>query len=80
MKVIDSFFDKISERNIKIKGLVDDEEKDLINELVDEIIEEKLQIKKNYIFTSIPKYVVLANRLRKVIKKSMTYILDSLRF
>lgn len=79
-EVIDSFFDKISEKNIKIKGLNDDEEKDLIDELVDEIIEEKLQIKKNYIFTSIPKYVVLANRLRKVIKKSMTYILDSLRY
>lgn len=79
-EVIDSFFDKLSERNIKVKDIKDEEENDLINELIDEIIEEKLQIKKNYIFTSIPKYVVLANRLKKVIKKSMIYILDSLRF
>lgn len=79
-EVIDSFFDKLSERNIKVKDIKDEEENDLINDLIDEIIEEKLQIKKNYIFTSIPKYVVLANRLKKVIKKSMIYILDSLRF
>ena len=79
-EVIDSFFDKVSEKNIQIKNLTDEDEENIINELVDEIIDEKLQIKKNYIFTSIPKYVVLANRLRKVIKKSMIYILDSLRF
>ena len=79
-EVIDSFFDKISERKINLKVLTDETEKNVINELIDEIIEEKLQIKKNYIFASIPKYIVLANRLRKVIKKSMIYIVDSLRF
>ena len=79
-EVIDSFFDKISERKINLKELTDETEKSVINELIDEIIEEKLQIQKNYIFTSIPKYIVLANRLRKVIKKSMLYIVDSLRF
>ena len=61
-EVIDSFFDKISERKINLKELTDETEKSVINELIDEIIEEKLQIKKNYIFTSIPKYIVLANR------------------
>lgn len=74
--VIDSFFDKLQQRNIKIKEL----EKESIDKLVDEIISEKLNLKKNYIFTSIPKYVVLANRLKKVIKKSMTYIVDSLKY
>ncbi len=78
--VIDSFFDKMSEREVKLKDLSNEEEKQLIDEIVDEIIEEKLKIKKNCIFTSVPKYVVLVNRLRKVIKKSMIYILDSLRF
>lgn len=74
--VIDSFFDKLQERDIKIKGL----EQEDIDKIVDEIINEKLSLKKNYIFTSIPKYIVLANRLRKVIKKSMKYIIDSLKY
>ena len=74
--VIDSFFDKLQERAIKVKGL----EQEDIDKIVDEIINEKLALKKNYIFTSIPKYIVLANRLRKVIKKSMKYIIDSLKY
>ena len=73
--VIDSFFDKLEERDIKVKDL----EKEEQEEIVDEIIEEKLNLKRNYIFTSIPKYKVLANRLRKVIKKSIEYIVDSLK-
>ena len=74
--VIDSFFDKVQEKGIGLKSI----EQEQIEEIVDEIIEEKLQLKKNYIFTSIPKYRVLANRLRKVIKKSMIYIVDSLKY
>ena len=73
--VIDSFFGKLEERNIKVKEL----EKEELEEIVQEIIEEKLQLKRNYIFTSIPKYRVLANRLRKVIQKSIEYIVDSLK-
>ena len=73
--VIDSFFGKLEERNIKVKEL----EKEELEEIVQEIIEEKLQLKRNYIFTSIPKYKVLANRLKKVIQKSIEYIVDSLK-
>lgn len=74
--VIDSFFDKIDERGIAIKELEDEQ----IQELVDEIIEEKLKLKQNYIFTSIPKYRVLVSRLKRVIKQSMKYIVDSLKY
>lgn len=74
--VIDSFFGKLEERNIKVKEL----EKEELEEIVQEIIEDKLQLKRNYIFTSIPKYRVLANRLRKVIQKSIEYIVDSLKY
>ena len=73
--VIDSFFGNLEERNIKVKEI----EKEELEEIVQEIIEEKLQLKKNYIFTSIPKYKVLANRLKKVIQKSIEYIVDSLK-
>ena len=74
--VIDSFFDKLQERKVNVKEVKEEE----IQEIVDEVIDEKLGLKKNYIFTSIPKYRVLANRLRKVIKKSITYIVESLKY
>lgn len=74
--VIDCFFDKMQERNIKVKEL----EQEDIEQIVDEIVNEKLELKRNYIFSSIPRYIVLANRLRKVIKRSMKYIIDSLKY
>ena len=46
--VIDSFFEKVEESNLNIKLLDDDK----IQKIVDEIIDEKLQLKQNYIFTS----------------------------
>ena len=74
--VIDSFFDKLQERNLDVKTVTQEE----IQEIVEEVIEEKLQLKRNYIFTSIPKYKVLANRLKRVIQTSILYIVDSLKY
>ena len=74
--VIDSFFDKLSQNDIKVKEI----EEEKIEEIVDDIIEEKLGLKQNYIFTSIPKFKVLSNRLKKVIKKSIKYIVYSLKY
>lgn len=64
--IIDTFF-----KNIKdIKNISEDEiEKQVIN-----IINEKLELSKNYIFTSTPKFIVLTNRLKKVIIQSIKYI------
>ena len=73
--VIDSFFEELHNMGIKVKEI----EKEKIDEIVEEIIEEKLKLKKNYIFTGIPKYRVLSNRLSKVVKKSIEYIVDSLK-
>ena len=75
-EVIDGFFDKLQERKINVKEIEQEE----LQEIVEEIIEEKLGLKKNYIFTSIPKYQVLVNRLKKVIQKSISYIVDSLKY
>lgn len=74
--IIDSFFDKLQERNINVKTIDEAEEE----KIIDEIIEEKLELKKNYIFTEIPKYRVLANRLKAVVKKSIKYIVYSLKY
>ena len=73
--VIDSFFEKLHNMRIKVKEI----EKEKIDDIVEEVIEEKLKLKKNYIFTGIPKYRVLSNRLSKVVKKSIEYIVDSLK-
>ena len=74
--VIDEFFDIIEQKGINVKQITDEE----IKQIVDEIVEQKLHLKQNYIFTSIPKYRVLAVRLKKVILKSMRYIVDSLKY
>ena len=74
-EVIDTFFEKLSQRGISYKQISQEE----IKNILEEVIEEKLALKKNRIFTSIPKYRTLANRLSKVIYKSMIYIIDSLK-
>lgn len=73
--VIDSFFKSIREKELNIKNITDDE----IYKLIDEIIENKLLISKNYIFSSTDKYKVLTRRLKRVILKSMKYIIESLK-
>ena len=73
---IDTFFNIVRERNIKIKFLTEEE----TNDIIEEIINEKLGLNKNFIFSSAPKYKVLAARLKRVVKKSMKYILESLKY
>ena len=65
-EVIDEFFKRITDAHLI--------EKDEIRKITDEIIQEKLQLKKNYLFTSSKKFVVLTNRLKSVINKSIEYI------
>ena len=73
--VIDEFFESLKSNNKSVKNMQDEE----IEELINSIVEEKLKLNKNYIFTSTEKYKLLANRLKRVILKSMKYIIDSLR-
>lgn len=75
-EVIDSFFEKLDELEISVKKI----EAEQIKKITEEIVEEKLSLKKYDIFNSIPKYRVLAQRLKKVIAKSMQYIVDSLKY
>ena len=63
---IDEFFKQAD--NIKE---IDEEE---IEELVKNIIQEKLDLKSNYIFISTPKFKILTKRLTKVIIQSIKYI------
>lgn len=64
--IIDTFFENVKD----VKNISDEE----IEKEVNQIIEDKLLLSKNYIFTSTPKFVVLTNRLKKVALQSIKYI------
>lgn len=72
---IDSFFGKIQDENIDIKEITEEE----LDRIVKEIIEEKLKLNKNYIFTSSAKFRTLTSRLKRVLLKSMKYIVESIQ-
>ncbi len=73
--VIDSFFGELQEKSISIKDLEDEE----LEKIIAQIIEEKLKLNRNYIFTTTPKYKILTKRLEKVVTTSIKYIIQSLK-
>ena len=50
----------------------------IIEQIVDKIINEKLLNENNYIFTATEKYKLLVQRLKRIIVKSLKYIIQSL--
>lgn len=73
--IIDQFFEQLKQENISVKKLSQEE----IDSRIEQIIEDKLSLGKNYIFTSTPKYRVLVERLKRVVKRSMRYIIASIQ-
>ena len=69
--VIDTFFKEVKD----IKELEDEQ----VEEITTRIIEEKLNLSKNYIFTSSPKFIVLTNRLKKVVVQSVRHIVYQIK-
>jgi len=74
-EVIDQFFGLIRERSLDIKNLEDEQ----IKIIIEEIINEKLGLAKYYIFRSSDKFKVLTNKLKRVVIKSMKYIIEGLK-
>jgi len=74
-ETIDEFFNRVRANGTNIKEITEEE----IYKLIEEIINEKLNLDKNYIFTSTDKYKILAMRLKRVIAKSMKYIIETLK-
>lgn len=68
--VIDTFFERIPDINI---------EEEEIEKIIEEIINEKLKLDDNYIFSSSPKFIVLTNRLKKTIKESIKNIVYQIK-
>ena len=70
-EVIDEFFARVEDVNT-----INDKD---IEEIIEKIIREKLELDKNYIFTSAEKFVILTNRLKKTIKESIKYIIYQIK-
>ena len=72
--VINTFFEEINNLGIKLNNISDDE----IEIIINKIINEKLLNENNYIFTASEKYKLLVQRLKRIIIKSLKYIIQSL--
>lgn len=72
-EVIDEFFKKYED--IYLREVPDEE----IEKSIYEIIEQKLNLPKNYIFTSTPKFINMTIRLKKVVVNSIKYIVYQLK-
>lgn len=73
-EIIDEFFTEIKEKGIELEQITDEE----VEKVIDKIIDEKLGQGKNYIFTSTAKYKVLVLRLKRIIKKALKYIIETI--
>lgn len=74
-EVIDEVFSKIEASELDVKTI----NKEELNKIIEEIINQKLGMSKNYIFTSSPKFIVLTKRLKKVVTESINYIIEQLK-
>ena len=70
-ETIDSFFKVVREEDIDLAEI----EEDKILEIVSNIIDESLNLNKNFIFTATAKYKVLVRRLKRIITKALKYVI-----
>ena len=75
-EVIDLFFKYLDENDKNLKELLDEELKNIVNKIIDEI----LGTSKYYIFTSSAKFRMMTRRLKKVVLQSMGYIIYTLKY
>ena len=73
-ETIDSFFKYVKEQNINLAEI---EEKEIL-EIVSRIINESLNLNKNFIFTATAKYRALVIRLKRIIAKALKYIIQTI--
>ena len=73
--VIDSFFNVLEENKIEIKEIEDKQ----IEEILEQIVSEKLKLDRNFVFTTTAKYLRLVSRLKKVVITSVKYIVQTIK-
>lgn len=74
-EVIDDVFTIIEDKSLNIKEISKDE----LFQVISEIINKKLGMSKNYIFSGTPKFIALTKKLKKVIYQSIDYIIEQLK-
>ena len=72
--VIDSFFERVSEKGIRLREICEEEIQKIINEIVDE----KLKLPRNYIFVSSAKFKNQTIKLKRLILRAMKYIIKTI--
>ena len=75
-EIIAEFFDKIDESGLNYKDLTEEE----IKKIVFDIIQKTLNLSKNEIFLSTPKFKNNIIRLSKVITKAIKHIVEQLKY
>ncbi len=70
-EIIDEFFEQVLQRKIKLKNITKQE----TEQIVKSILNEKLTLNRNYIFTSSKKYILLTKRLEKLVLKAIDMII-----
>ena len=73
-ETIDEFFKYVHENDLNLAEL---EELDIQN-IVSKIIDENLELSKNYMFKATVKYKILVRRLKKIVSKALKYIIQTL--
>lgn len=73
-EIIDEFFEYVSKEKIELVELTEE----ILKQIVEKIVEEKLTLSKNYIFTSTAKYKLLVIRLKRIMVKALKYIIETL--
>lgn len=73
-EVIDTFFTEIRDKGIILSEIEDKQ----IEQEVEEIINEKLKLPKNYMFIATAKSKVLIIRLKRIVSKALKYIIKTI--
>lgn len=73
-ETIDQFFDEVNAEGLNLAELEENE----IIKIVSRIVDENLNLSKNFIFTATAKYKVLVRRLKKIIAKALKYIIQTI--
>ena len=73
-ETIDEFFEYVKQEDLNLAEL---EEKQIL-EIVSKIIDEDLNLSKNFIFTATAKYKVLVRRLKRIVSKALKYIIETI--
>ena len=73
-ETIDEFFDYVKQEDLNLAEL----EEEQILRIVSKIVDEDLNLSKNFAFTATAKYKVLVRRLKKIVSKALKYIIETI--